>query len=46
MLFQALNLYSILIAGLTAIIIVFMRQISFYKQQFYTNFLIITVADI
>ncbi|HJD60049.1 MAG TPA: hypothetical protein LFW20_05300 [Rickettsia endosymbiont of Omalisus fontisbellaquei] len=33
MFFQSLNLYSILFAGLTATIIVFMRQISFYKQQ-------------
>ncbi|MCC8462200.1 MAG: hypothetical protein LN546_03320 [Rickettsia endosymbiont of Ecitomorpha arachnoides] len=33
MLFQSLNLYSILVAGLTATIIVFMRQLSYYKQQ-------------
>jgi hypothetical protein len=33
MLFQSLNLYSILVAGLTATVIVFMRQLSYYKQQ-------------
>ena len=33
MLFQLLNLYSILVAGLTATVIVFMRQLSYYKQQ-------------
>ncbi len=33
MLFQSLNLYSILVAGLTATFIVFMRQLSYYKQQ-------------
>ncbi|WP_045805557.1 hypothetical protein [Rickettsia argasii] len=33
MLFQSLNLYSILVAGLTATVIVFMRQLYYYKQQ-------------
>ncbi len=33
MLFQSLNLYSILVAGLTATVIVFMHQLSYYKQQ-------------
>lgn len=33
MFFQSLNLYSILVAGLTATVIVFMRQLSYYKQQ-------------
>ena len=33
MLFQSLNLYSILVAGLTTTVIVFMRQLSYYKQQ-------------
>ena len=32
MLFQSLNLYSILVAGLTTTVIVFMRQLSYYKQ--------------
>ncbi len=33
MFFQSLNLYSILVAGLTATVIVFMRQLYYYKQQ-------------
>ncbi|HJD60032.1 MAG TPA: hypothetical protein LFW20_05215 [Rickettsia endosymbiont of Omalisus fontisbellaquei] len=33
MFFQSLNLYSFIVAGLTTMVIVFMRQLSSYKQQ-------------